>query len=145
MMRSVDLAMIVLPAVASRNCTLCSLVTCLMFCTNCELRWLRCHRALRALLDYLHRYVVGTFSVWSRGRETGFEEIGSERQSVAPHVSQADFWTGTSSGLHRDLTETGAYDAHGRRNSQVRISGQWTTPHWEAKAEMPRRYIAPWC
>ena len=56
---------------------------------------------------------------------------------------EADFWTGTSSGLHRDLTETGAYDAHGRRNSQVRISGQWTTPHWEAKAEMPRRYIAP--
>jgi len=25
--------------------------------------------------------------------ETGFEEIGSERQSVAPHVSQADFST----------------------------------------------------
>ena len=57
------------------------------------------------------------------------------------HFLQADFWTGTSSGLHRDLTETGAYDAHGRRNSQVRISGQWTMPHWEAKAEMPRRYI----
>jgi hypothetical protein len=26
--------------------------------------------------------------------------------------------------LHRNLTETGAYDANGRRNSQVRISGQ---------------------
>jgi hypothetical protein len=24
--------------------------------------------------------------------ETGFAEIGRERQSVTPHVSQADFW-----------------------------------------------------
>jgi hypothetical protein len=34
--------------------------------------------------------------------ETGLEEIGRERQSGAPHVSQADFWTA----LLKSLPET---------------------------------------
>lgn len=57
------------------------------------------------------------FGDLSPGPETGFGEINGD-------VLEVDFWTGTSSGLHRNLTETGAYGANGRRNSQVRISGQ---------------------
>jgi len=30
---------------------------------------------------------------------------------VVLHFLRAEVWTGTSSGLHRDLTETSAYDA----------------------------------
>src|SRR5437660_11678657 len=33
----------------------------------------------------------------------------------------------------RKRSAIGRCPAHGRRNSQVRISGQWTTPNWEAK------------
>jgi hypothetical protein len=39
-------------------------------------------------------------------------------EEINGDLLEADFWTGTSFGLHRDLTETGAYDAHGRRNSR---------------------------